>query len=180
MRGPCACPGWGGLALASDARPTGSHPHQDKHKAPTLPHVRPLSLQDGGRHYPFWSSHIIRTGEAVPYIILVFGWQKPSEPGRTVSRHSRFRLATFTGGVCVACRGLAYEGGEYGVVAFTFLAQWEGEAECGACSFAALEPHLAVMAFDDLVRDIEADAKSGIGIYFGVVGTVEALKKMFV
>src|SRR5581483_1125372 len=48
MRGPCACPGWGGLALASDARPTGSHPHQDKHKAPTLPHVRPLSLQNAG------------------------------------------------------------------------------------------------------------------------------------
>jgi|SRR5581483_125584 len=56
MRGPCACPGWGGLALASDARPTPSHPHQDKHKAPTLPRVRPLSLQDEDAPPPFPNS----------------------------------------------------------------------------------------------------------------------------
>ena len=62
MRGPGACPGWGGLDLASDAMPTRSHPHQDKHKAPTLPHVRPLSLQDATPrlHSPIRSSQFIR------------------------------------------------------------------------------------------------------------------------
>src|SRR5258708_30487873 len=40
---------WGGDRLASP-NPDHSSCHQDKHKAPTLLHVRPLSLQDGGRH----------------------------------------------------------------------------------------------------------------------------------
>ena len=70
MRGPGACPGWGGLALASDARPTGSHPHQDKHKAPTHPHVRPLSLQDGGRHSPFWLAKFIRIEINSPALVI--------------------------------------------------------------------------------------------------------------
>jgi hypothetical protein len=35
---------WSGLREA-----TRSHPHEDKHKAPTLLHVHPLSLQDAGR-----------------------------------------------------------------------------------------------------------------------------------
>src|SRR5216683_5965910 len=35
--------------------PTGSRCHEDKHKAPTLPHIRPLSLQD-----PIRSSTFIR------------------------------------------------------------------------------------------------------------------------
>jgi len=34
--------------------------HQDKHKAPTLLHVHPLSLQDAGRHSPIRLSKIIR------------------------------------------------------------------------------------------------------------------------
>jgi len=37
------------------AVPTGSRCHQDKHEAPTLPHIRPLSLQD-----PMRSSTFIR------------------------------------------------------------------------------------------------------------------------
>ncbi len=32
--------------------PTGSRCRQDKHKAPTLPYIRPLSLQDGDRRIP--------------------------------------------------------------------------------------------------------------------------------
>src|SRR5258708_34286702 len=40
---------WGGDRLAS-RNPDHSSGHQDKHKAPTLLHVHPLSLQDGGRH----------------------------------------------------------------------------------------------------------------------------------
>ena len=45
MRGPCACPHWGATGLLHEV-PTGSRCHQDKHKAPTLPLIRPLSLQD--------------------------------------------------------------------------------------------------------------------------------------
>src|SRR5216684_1890399 len=51
MRGPCACPRWG-ATFVLHAVPTGSRCHQDKHKAPTLPHIRPLSLQDGDRRIP--------------------------------------------------------------------------------------------------------------------------------
>src|SRR5229473_8399905 len=54
MRGPCACPG-GGATCLLHAVPKGSRCHQDKHKAPTLPHIRPLSLQD-----PIRSSRFIR------------------------------------------------------------------------------------------------------------------------
>ena len=39
--------------------PKGSRCHQDKHQAPTLPHLRPLSLQD-----PIRSSTFIRKGIA--------------------------------------------------------------------------------------------------------------------
>src|SRR5260370_7538704 len=39
---------WSGLREA-----TRSHPHQDKHKAPTLLHIHPLSLQDTGRRQTF-------------------------------------------------------------------------------------------------------------------------------
>src|SRR5260370_20091061 len=51
---------WSGLREA-----TRSHPHQDKHKAPTLLHIHPLSLQDTGRRQTF-------------PIIPRFGWQKSS------------------------------------------------------------------------------------------------------
>ena len=33
--------------------PKGSRCHQDKHKAPTLPHIRPMSLQDPIRSSTF-------------------------------------------------------------------------------------------------------------------------------
>ncbi len=53
-RGPGACPCWGATCLLHEI-PTGSRCHQDKHQAPTLPHIRPLSLQD-----PIRSSKFIR------------------------------------------------------------------------------------------------------------------------
>src|SRR5581483_2171286 len=40
--------GVGRLAPAPHAMPTEAHLHQDKHKAPTQPRARPLSLQDAG------------------------------------------------------------------------------------------------------------------------------------
>jgi len=44
--------------------PTGSRCHQDKHQAPTLLHIRPLSLQDGDtRITPFGRQH--SSGERV-------------------------------------------------------------------------------------------------------------------
>jgi hypothetical protein len=36
--------------------PNESHCDEDKHKAPTPPHIRPLSLQDGGDPFPFITS----------------------------------------------------------------------------------------------------------------------------
>jgi len=46
MRGPGACPA--GNAIHCGLRGANrSHPNEDKLKAPTLPHIRPLSLQDG-------------------------------------------------------------------------------------------------------------------------------------
>src|SRR5229473_7409494 len=50
---------WGGDRLAS-RNPDHSSCHEDKHKAPTLLHVHPLSLQDAGRHSPIRLSKIIR------------------------------------------------------------------------------------------------------------------------
>jgi len=49
MWGPCACPR-GGLRhlVGSEQHPTEAHCDQDKHKAPSLPHIHPLSLQDAG------------------------------------------------------------------------------------------------------------------------------------
>ncbi len=38
--------GWSGQVR--DGTPAEARCHQDKHKASTLPHIRPLSLQDGG------------------------------------------------------------------------------------------------------------------------------------
>src|SRR5216684_4983650 len=54
MRGPCACPR-GGATCLLHAVPSGARCHQDKHQAPTLPHIRPLALQD-----PIRSSTFIR------------------------------------------------------------------------------------------------------------------------
>src|SRR6266446_5879427 len=47
--------------------PNESKSHQDKHQAPTLPHIRPLSLQDGDTRIP------------------EFGREKPSGRGRTIA-----------------------------------------------------------------------------------------------
>ncbi len=58
--------------------------------------------------------------------------------------------------------------------------EWQGETEGGAFSFAALEPDVAVMTFDDLARDVEADAEAGVGVDFGVAGAVEALEEVLV
>src|SRR5216683_7978070 len=63
MRGPGACPRWGATCLLH-AVPTGSRCHQDKHPAPTLPHIRPLSLQDPIRSSTF--SRDIRCGYPGP------------------------------------------------------------------------------------------------------------------
>ena len=55
---------WEGDPLAS-RNPNQSQCHEDKHKAPTLLHIRPLSLQDGGDslplHYPLRLEKFIRT-----------------------------------------------------------------------------------------------------------------------
>src|SRR5712692_6790786 len=48
--GPCACPGGNAIhgGLCGATRP---HPNEDKHKAPSSPPPRPLSLQDAGGHF---------------------------------------------------------------------------------------------------------------------------------
>ncbi len=61
MRRPCACPRWGATCLLH-AVPTGSRCHQ----APTLPHIRPLSLQD-----PIRLSTFIRIGaDTLPVLVV--------------------------------------------------------------------------------------------------------------
>jgi len=44
------CLSWWGCDRLASGNPDHSSCHQDKHKAPSLLHVHPLSLQDGGRH----------------------------------------------------------------------------------------------------------------------------------
>src|SRR5260370_34734205 len=70
MRGPGACPRWGACPGCSTKPP-------DKHQAPTLPHIRPLSL-----HYPPRSSTFNRDdsfGKA-------YRWLQAKSRSRTVSR----------------------------------------------------------------------------------------------
>jgi len=66
MWGPCACPRPGLRHLVgSEQHPT--EVDQDRHKAPTLPHVRPLSLQGGASvfsHFPIRLPKLIRAGLA--------------------------------------------------------------------------------------------------------------------
>src|SRR6266851_6559294 len=65
MRGPGACPR-GGATCLLHAVPKGSRCHQDKHQAPTLPHIRPLSL-----HYPMRLSTFIRRGaDTLPVLVV--------------------------------------------------------------------------------------------------------------
>jgi hypothetical protein len=40
------------MATLTNYNPNGSCCEEDKHKAPTLPHIRPLSLQDGDTRIP--------------------------------------------------------------------------------------------------------------------------------
>ena len=49
MRGPCACPRWLCVIRRGITYPTESYCEKDKHKAPSFPHIHPLSLQDGPR-----------------------------------------------------------------------------------------------------------------------------------
>src|SRR5229473_1197130 len=72
--GPCACPR-GGATFVLHEVPTGSRCRQDKHKAPTLPYIRPLSLQDGDRRIPeFGRSKPSGRGRTIPF----FGYQTSS------------------------------------------------------------------------------------------------------
>jgi hypothetical protein len=49
MWGPCACPGRTTILLGAVQIPRGDgDPDEDKHKAPTLPLIHPLSLRDAG------------------------------------------------------------------------------------------------------------------------------------
>ncbi len=48
MWGPCACPAGQTILLGAVQIPRGDvDPDEDKHKAPSLPRIHPLSLQDG-------------------------------------------------------------------------------------------------------------------------------------
>ena len=85
-----ACPRWGATLLLHEI-PTGSRCHQDKHKAPTLPHIRPLSLQDGSRTFPHavFTSHQ-DAGAACGPLIPEFGRQSSSSALAAIHRALRF------------------------------------------------------------------------------------------
>src|SRR5216684_1678679 len=59
MRGPGACPGGDETGRLASGNPDHSSCHQDKHQAPTLPHIRPLSLQDGGGRLPSFPYSVV-------------------------------------------------------------------------------------------------------------------------
>src|SRR5712692_11255800 len=63
MRGPCACPGGSVIPLGFRMPFASLHPAPDKHKAPTLPHVRSLSLQDGATSLPYSIVKIHQDGD---------------------------------------------------------------------------------------------------------------------
>ena len=60
------CLSWSECDHLASRNPNASKSEEDKHKAPTLPHIRPLSLQDGDTRIP------------------EFGREKPSGRGRTI------------------------------------------------------------------------------------------------
>src|SRR5713101_5784284 len=83
--GPCACPGGMTSGLGS-LRPIGrSHPHQDKHKAPSSTLLRPLSLQDAYRMQdapsPIRSAPFIGSPRPVPCAHLWGNAITPPPPG---------------------------------------------------------------------------------------------------
>jgi hypothetical protein len=79
-----------------------SHPHEDKHKAPTRPHIRPLSLQDGNVHCCIRLAKFIR---AEARIIPDFGYQTSLSPPYTTrvyfalhpGTHARKRRSYYRG-----------------------------------------------------------------------------------
>jgi len=43
----------------------GSHSDEDKHKAPTQPHIHPLSLQDGGGRFLSFPDSVVNSHQAL-------------------------------------------------------------------------------------------------------------------
>src|SRR5579875_1743979 len=56
--------------------------------------------------------------------------------------------------------------------------QRQHKTECGTLSLVALDPHFPVMAFDDLVGDVEADAQAGEGLFDWPRDLVKAFKNL--
>ena len=60
------------LADEYQGNPEGSYSNEDKHKAPTLLHIRPLSLQDGATRITPWLPSVVKIhqgGESYYYIL---------------------------------------------------------------------------------------------------------------
>ncbi len=77
MRGPCACPRRNATMLLHGT-PGESRCHQDKHKAPTLPPIRPLSLQDGSGCFPSLPHSVGKIHQDGATRITAFGRQNSS------------------------------------------------------------------------------------------------------
>src|SRR5579875_2198793 len=56
--------------------------------------------------------------------------------------------------------------------------QRQHKTECGTLSLVALDPHFPVMAFDDLIGDVEADAQTGEGLFNRPRDLVKAFKNL--
>jgi len=78
--------GWADPCLRRQADAIASAPGQAPGPHPSP--LRPLSLQDGGRHYPFCSSKIIRDEDASAFIPL-FGCQSSSERVNTIHHEEK-------------------------------------------------------------------------------------------
>src|SRR6266446_8560041 len=69
------CLSWLGYDHLASRNPNAWKSHHDKHQAPTLPHIRPLSLQDGDPRLPeFGRSKPAGRGRTIPF----FGYQTSS------------------------------------------------------------------------------------------------------
>src|SRR5688572_30726447 len=55
----------------------------------------------------------------------------------------------------------------------------EGEDEARAAALGAFHPDAAVLAADDLVADVQSQAKARVGVGFGDFGAVEAFEDVF-
>src|SRR5229473_6388872 len=67
------CLSWWGCDRVASRNPDHASCHQDKHKAPTLLHVHPLSLQDGGRHSHSFPDSVVKNHQALDHDGPVFG-----------------------------------------------------------------------------------------------------------